>query len=326
MPTFNKPFSGDFPVANFSDHNVPKEFVDANGTFVTFWGEQLPAAAAGLLDGHEGYDFLMPIGTPLLAVAAGTVVRVTDAVMFFCPPLNRTVDQQKSVLLEHILADGRRVRSAYTHMDRIDVTAGTVVAPGQQIGVSGNTGCSGTPHLHFVAFLVTPTRQIVIDPYGWSGTGSDPWELHAEGAASIQLWNPGQTPRLERQRNFDLAAVAPFAPAFITKVVYQGIRDDTNPNNEYVELTLDQRMAASAASNGYGLRFEKAAFTYSLPAGMTLTPQNPTLRIYVGTGSSGGHTIYMGLTAGILSNLRDDCIRVLYPNGSEFSFNLGGCP
>ena len=37
VPFFDKPFAGEYVVGNFFDHSVPKEFVDTNGTFVTFW-------------------------------------------------------------------------------------------------------------------------------------------------------------------------------------------------------------------------------------------------------------------------------------------------
>ncbi len=37
----------------------------------------------------------------------------------------------------------------YAHLSRVDVTTGTIVQPSTQIGLSGNTGNSSTPHLHF---------------------------------------------------------------------------------------------------------------------------------------------------------------------------------
>lgn len=326
VPLFRKPFAGDYPVANYFDHDVPKEFVDNNGTFTTFWGETAPAALAGMVDGHEGYDFWMPTGTPLLAVAPGTVVRVTDAIRpNFCPPLNRYVDFQRTVEIEHLLPDGRRVLSHYTHMDRTDVGVGTVVSAGQQIGLSGNTGCSTGPHLHFEVYLESGGRAISIDPYGWSGSGTDPWEQQPDGAASINLWLPGQAPRLERSYSFDLNTVAPFAPAFLTRVAFEGVHDEVNPNNEYVDLTLDARYATSARLDGYVVRFVKSDVSYHVPSGITLTAQNPTLRIYVGPGTDSGMTAYIGRPSGIVSNVLDDCIWVDYPWRSSAYFNLGGC-
>jgi murein DD-endopeptidase MepM/ murein hydrolase activator NlpD len=328
VPLFVKPFAGEYLAVNYFDHNTPREFTDSNGTFVIYTGEIVPTSGpAGMYDGHQGYDFLMPEGTPLLAVAAGTVVFVQDTVTpFFCPPLNATVNQQKGLLIEHQLPDGRRVRSYYTHLSRIDVSRGAAVSAGQQIGLSGNTGCSTLPHLHFEAYLVVGTSQVTIDPFGWSGSGTDPWEAFPGGAASIALWKAGEAPRLSRGFTYDLAAVAPFAPAYLTQVVFQGPRDDLNPNNEFLDLTIDTRVTATVASAGYALRFDRAGVTYTLPAGITLSAQNPTLRIYVGNGNAGTHTAYMGQSAGIISNRGDDCVRVLYPGGGEYRFNLGGCP
>jgi murein DD-endopeptidase MepM/ murein hydrolase activator NlpD len=162
LALFDKPFAGEYPVANFLDHNIPKEFVDTNGTFVTFWGEEHPAALTNMIDGHSGYDFLMPVGTPLLAVAPGTVVRVlTSETPFFCPPLNRNVSDQQEIFIEHTLADGSKVQSTYVHLSRIDVAQGASVARGQQVGLSGTTGCSTGPHLHFeVRLQGKPTNPL----------------------------------------------------------------------------------------------------------------------------------------------------------------------
>ena len=83
-----------------------------------------------MTDGHSGYDFIMPTGTPILAAAAGVVTRVTDVIPpFFCPPLNRNVDVAKSIEIEHLLPDGRRVRSWYVHFDRNDVAVGQLLRP-----------------------------------------------------------------------------------------------------------------------------------------------------------------------------------------------------
>jgi murein DD-endopeptidase MepM/ murein hydrolase activator NlpD len=40
-------------------------------------------------------------------------------------------------------------QTMYGHLSRILVTTGAAVAPGEVIGLSGNTGRSSAPHLHF---------------------------------------------------------------------------------------------------------------------------------------------------------------------------------
>jgi murein DD-endopeptidase MepM/ murein hydrolase activator NlpD len=51
------------------------------------------------------------------------------------------------------------------------VQEGAPVSEGTVIGLSGNTGCSGTPHLHFgVARSIDGNvdgNWVLIDPYGW---------------------------------------------------------------------------------------------------------------------------------------------------------------
>ena len=53
------------------------------------------------------------------------------------------------VRVEYSRADGERYQVAYMHLNQFNVREGDVVMAGQQVGVSGNTGNSTGPHLHF---------------------------------------------------------------------------------------------------------------------------------------------------------------------------------
>ncbi len=53
------------------------------------------------------------------------------------------------VTVEYNRQDGTNIRATYMHLSQIDVKKGDIVNAGQQLGMSGNTGRSTGPHLHF---------------------------------------------------------------------------------------------------------------------------------------------------------------------------------
>lgn len=85
---------------------------------------------------HTGIDLAMPVGTPIRAFCDGTVDKVTD---YGRQNLGRGV-----IVRTH---DGTRY--IYGHLDRVEVREGQAVHPGDELGLSGNTGNSTGPHLHF---------------------------------------------------------------------------------------------------------------------------------------------------------------------------------
>ena len=99
---------------------------------------------------HAGIDFGVPVGTPVLAVEAGVVQRVSSSRGGYG---NLTV-------LQH--PDG--TLTFYAHQSQLLVAEGQPVTAGQQIGLSGNTGHSTGPHLHFE---VRPGGGDPVDPRAW---------------------------------------------------------------------------------------------------------------------------------------------------------------
>ena len=190
LPLFGKPFDGKFPIGNFFDHDKPVDD-HPNGYVLTLCG----ARDAKQVDGHQGYDYRMPEGTPLLAVTDGVVLTAGLEPPHFCPQLNRTV-QALRVQLLHTAPAGEPYVSVYGHLSRVDVQEGVSVSEGTVIGLSGNTGCSGTPHLHFGVVRNVGGRFVLIDPYGWHAPTGDPWEVDPRGAASVWLWKDGAAPSL----------------------------------------------------------------------------------------------------------------------------------
>ncbi|GKQ38622.1 peptidase [Streptomyces sp. A012304] len=100
---------------------------------------------------HTGQDFAVPIGTPVRAVGAGRVVRVSCGGPFGI-----------EVVLEH--SDGYYTQ--YAHLASVSVDQGESVAPGQWIAQSGTSGNSTGPHLHFEV-RVTPETGSAVDPAPW---------------------------------------------------------------------------------------------------------------------------------------------------------------
>ena len=116
-------------------------------------------------------------------------------------------------------------------------------------------------------------------------------------------------------------------PLTISQLVIEGVRDDVNPNNEYVAVSLNP-LLASATLDGYQLRGDESGVSYAFPQGITLTPEHPTIRVYTGVGSNSAAALYMARPSGIWSNLLSgDCMRLVAPSGAQFQINLGNsCP
>jgi murein DD-endopeptidase MepM/ murein hydrolase activator NlpD len=91
--------------------------------------------AGGATDApHPGLDIAVPLGTPVRAAGGGTVAEAG-------------IDPEygRFILIEH--PDG--YQSMYGHASSLLVATGQVVLAGEVIGLSGSTGRSTAPHLHF---------------------------------------------------------------------------------------------------------------------------------------------------------------------------------
>jgi murein DD-endopeptidase MepM/ murein hydrolase activator NlpD len=192
VPLFDRVFEGRYPVINHFDHDEPHAFVDRNGRQIDWCGR----TRTGEIDGHSGYDFLMPEGIAIRAAADGEVVWAGTAGPFHCPLEDGEVRDQLTVDIVHTLPDGRRVSSVYKHLSKMAVATGQRISRGQIIALSGNTGCSTVPHLHFETYLLAGPAgaPVLIDPFGWQGVGSDPWAARQPGSPSLWLWRPDQAP------------------------------------------------------------------------------------------------------------------------------------
>ncbi|MFE0648130.1 peptidoglycan DD-metalloendopeptidase family protein [Streptomyces sp. NPDC059534] len=100
---------------------------------------------------HTGVDFIASSGTTVRAVGAGTVVSAGWSGAY-----------GNEVVIQH--ADGNY--SQYAHLSSLSVSSGQTVSGGQQIGLSGSTGNSTGPHLHF-EIRTTPNYGSDVDPLAY---------------------------------------------------------------------------------------------------------------------------------------------------------------
>jgi len=83
---------------------------------------------------HPGVDIAVAIGTPVRSAGGATVLQTGE-----------DADYGKFVLLQH----PGDMQTMYAHLSRVLAIRGRTVQTGEVIGLSGNSGRSTAPHLHF---------------------------------------------------------------------------------------------------------------------------------------------------------------------------------
>ena len=84
---------------------------------------------------HMGVDYTVPEGTRVFATADGTVKEVSS----------RSTSSGLTVVISH----GDGYETSYSHLNKTSLRRGSRVRRGDIIGLSGNTGLSLAPHLHY---------------------------------------------------------------------------------------------------------------------------------------------------------------------------------
>ncbi|MGW7200029.1 M23 family metallopeptidase [Streptomyces chryseus] len=112
---------------------------------------------------HSGQDFAVPVGTPVDAVHGGTVVKAGPNGGGDGPAYGNAI----------VIKHSNGTYSQYAHLSKIQVTTGETVKTGERIALSGNTGNSSGPHLHF-EIRTTPNYGTAINPVSF---------LRAEGVS-----------------------------------------------------------------------------------------------------------------------------------------------
>lgn len=115
---------------------------------------------------HAGIDLAVPVGTPVFASMAGRVSRAGWNAI--------TGRSGIGAFLDH---EGGR-NTYYGHLSRLMVKVGDMVRKGQQIALSGNTGKSTGPHLHWETWTggkpVNPAAYLNGAMLPEGGVGGDP--------------------------------------------------------------------------------------------------------------------------------------------------------
>ncbi len=112
-PTYIKPLSGGRITSKFGPRKAPKK---------------------GASTYHKGVDYATPTGTSIVASCGGVVTKAGWGSGY-----------GYVVYIQH--ADG--IVTRYGHLSKVLVSVGQQVSQGQRIALSGNTGVSTGPHLHF---------------------------------------------------------------------------------------------------------------------------------------------------------------------------------
>ncbi|MBP3356975.1 MAG: M23 family metallopeptidase [Rikenellaceae bacterium] len=87
------------------------------------------------LTSHQGVDYSVPVGSRVFATADGTVREV----------ISRNSTSGLAIVIDH----GNGYQTRYAHLSKINVSRGQKVHRGDIIALTGNTGLSLAPHLHY---------------------------------------------------------------------------------------------------------------------------------------------------------------------------------
>jgi murein DD-endopeptidase MepM/ murein hydrolase activator NlpD len=176
------PFDGSYAVNSWFDHDGPN-YVPKDGYLTIYTGETVvdcnpPTTFSYCYDGHSGIDFALPSGTPVLAVADGTIYTVVDS---------GNLGYGRHVYIQH--NDGSF--TLYGHLTYWVDNPGQVVTAGTIIGYSGSTGNSTGAHLHFGLYTdssLLDSAGHVTDPYGWQGSTTDPLQQTYGATRAVCQW------------------------------------------------------------------------------------------------------------------------------------------
>jgi murein DD-endopeptidase MepM/ murein hydrolase activator NlpD len=154
---------------------------------------------------HTGVDITAPEGTPALAAGSGKVTWAGYG-LYSLDPKDMDDPYGLAVAIKHDFGyQGQTLFTVYGHLSRVDVTRGQKVKTGDIIGLTGETGFTTGPHLHFELrvgknnFFGSRNPELwLAPPQGWGvltgrmmTTAGDLWpdaNIKVESKATGQSW------------------------------------------------------------------------------------------------------------------------------------------
>lgn len=139
LKTYNEDYPYDLPFRKGKSATVYQGY---NGTFSH--------------QNENSLDFTMPEGTEVLAAREGLIVDFVKHNTIGCPTRN-CADKANYITIMH--PDGTFAHYYHLKQNGVKVNMGDYVNKGAVIGLSGNTGWSKGPHLHFVCYIPSATNE-----------------------------------------------------------------------------------------------------------------------------------------------------------------------
>lgn len=102
---------------------------------------------------HNGIDYAIPEGTQLQSNVAGKV---------------KSTGYSNSAGNYIVIEDNNGAEHKYFHLQKSNVSTGDIISSGQVIGLTGNTGNSTGPHLHYEVRV----NGSSVNPSTYTGTGA----------------------------------------------------------------------------------------------------------------------------------------------------------
>lgn len=179
-----------------------------------------PATTHTTPDSLYAVDFTMPVGTPIVAARAGTIVKV-DQTHEYGGREPTLLDKANTVTILH--DDGTMALYAHLAPGQPLVNIGQQVSEGQQIAVSGSTGYSTGPHLHFAILKndIDPTgsaRPVSLPFRFYVGRPPEAFEPRAGRMATANYSTPANPPHLAEP------TMIPVRPSIIPSVPLKDIK------------------------------------------------------------------------------------------------------